>query len=153
MSVDGERSGSEPISVEQFETLLPMIADYQRFYEVEDIDEERNRAFFRRFIAPSDGRHPDRRLGRGAAARLRLPLLAPELALRAAETVLMNDLYVDEAARQGRRPGADRGQRRDRPRPRRPHLEWSTAPDNRTAQRLYDSTGAEKRWVEYELPV
>ena len=32
------------------------------------------------------------------------------------------------------------------------HLEWSTAPDNHAAQRLYDSTGAERsEWVEYEL--
>ena len=44
----------EPITAAQFETLLPMIADYQRFYEVEEIDEERNRAFFARFIDPSD---------------------------------------------------------------------------------------------------
>jgi hypothetical protein len=40
-------------------------------------------------------------------------------------------------------------------RSRRAHaLEWSTAPDNRTAQRLYDSTGAGRsEWIEYELPV
>ena len=32
------------------------------------------------------------------------------------------------------------------------HLEWATAPDNETAQRLYDSTGAERsNWIEYEL--
>ena len=32
------------------------------------------------------------------------------------------------------------------------HVEWSTAPDNHTAQRLYDSTGAERsEWIEYEL--
>ncbi len=43
-----------PVSAEQFEELLPMIAAYQRFYEVEDISEERNRAFFRRFLAPSE---------------------------------------------------------------------------------------------------
>ena len=31
-----------------------MIAAYQRFYEVEEIDEERNHAFFSRFLAPSE---------------------------------------------------------------------------------------------------
>jgi GNAT superfamily N-acetyltransferase len=32
------------------------------------------------------------------------------------------------------------------------HLEWATAPGNKTAQRLYDSTGAERsEWIEYEL--
>ena len=31
-------------------------------------------------------------------------------------------------------------------------LEWATAPDNLTAQRLYDGTGAKRsEWVEYEL--
>ena len=30
----------EPVAEEQFEALLPMIAAYQRFYEVEEIDEE-----------------------------------------------------------------------------------------------------------------
>ena len=131
-----------------------MIADYQRFYEVEEIDEERNRAFFSRFIAPSDDGmligawEGDRLLGY-ACLYWHLSSLA------AAETVLMNDLYVDEDAR-GKGVGRalieaaaeiarDRGAH---------SLEWSTAPDNQTAQRLYDSTGAERStWVEYELPV
>ena len=35
-----------------------------------------------------------------------------------------------------------------------PFVEWSTAPDNETAQRLYDSTGAERtEWYSYELRV
>ena len=72
----------EPIAAEQFEALLPMIAAYQRFYEVEEIDEERNRAFFRRFLAPSEDGHAARRLGRRRAGRLRLPLLALHLARR-----------------------------------------------------------------------
>ena len=43
-----------PVAAAEFEALLPLIAAYQRFYEVEEIDEERNRAFFRRFLAPSE---------------------------------------------------------------------------------------------------
>ncbi len=144
----------EPISVAQFETLLPMIADYLRFYEVEDIDEERNRAFFSRFIDPSDDGtliaawEGDRLLGYAC-------LYWHLSSLSAAETVLMNDLYVDEDAR-GKGVGrslieaaAEIARRRGAH-----SLEWSTAPDNRTAQRLYDSTGAERsEWVEYELPI
>ena len=31
-------------------------------------------------------------------------------------------------------------------------LEWATAPDNKTAQHLYDATGAQRStWIEYEL--
>ena len=34
------------------------------------------------------------------------------------------------------------------------HLAWATAPDNHTAQRLYDSTTAHKStWIEYEIEV
>jgi ribosomal protein S18 acetylase RimI-like enzyme len=65
----------------------------------------------------------------------------------------MNDLYVDAAAR-GQGVGralieASAEVARERGAL---HLEWSTAPDNATAQRLYDSTGAIKStWLDYEL--
>ena len=70
-----------------------------------------------------------------------------------AETVLMNDLYVEPATR-GEGVGralieASAAVARERGAPR---LEWATRPDNETAQRLYDSTGAERStWIEYEL--
>lgn len=143
-----------PITVEQYEELLPLIAAYQRFYEVEEIDEERNRAFFRRFLAPSeDG------LLLGARSEGRLIgyacLYWHFSSTQAVETVLMNDLYVDESVRGegvGRKlieataeVARERGV---------PSIEWSTAPDNHTAQRLYDSTGAERsEWFSYELRV
>jgi len=142
----------EPVSAGQLETLLPMIADYQRFYRVEEIDEERNRAFFARFIAPSDdgmllGAWRDVELLGYACLYWHFTSLVP------AETVLMNDLYVDERAR-GRGVGralieASAAIARERGAHR---LEWSTEPGNRTAQRLYDSTDAARsEWVEYEL--
>jgi GNAT superfamily N-acetyltransferase len=144
----------EPVDQDQFETLLPMIADYQRFYGVREVDDARNREFFRRFIAPSDdgmliaawsGPDPV-----GYAC-----LYWHFTSVGATETVLMNDLYVAEAVR-GAGAGralidacADvarqRGVRR---------LEWATRPDNDTARRLYDSTGATaSTWVSYELDV
>ncbi len=142
----------EPIAKAQLEQLLPLIAAYQRFYEVEDINEERNRAFFARFIAPSAdglllGAWRDEQLLGYACLYWHFTSLVP------AETVLMNDLFVTETARsQGvgralieasaavaRQRGAH-------------HLEWATAPDNKTAQRLYDATGATpSTWIEYEL--
>ncbi len=70
------------VTATEFEALLPLIAAYQRFYEVEEIDGERNRAFFRRFLAPSeDGMLLGARAG-WRAGRLRLPLLALLLAQR-----------------------------------------------------------------------
>jgi GNAT superfamily N-acetyltransferase len=72
---------------------------------------------------------------------------------QAAETVLMNDLFVSESARGsgiGRaliEASADVARERGAA-----HLEWATAPSNVTAQRLYDSTGATRsEWIEYEL--
>jgi GNAT superfamily N-acetyltransferase len=143
-----------PIATEDFEELLPLIAAYQRFYEVEEIDEERNRAFFRRFLAPSEdglllGAHLNGHLVGYACLYWHFS------SLEATECVLMNDLYVEEAARGdgvGRalieataEVARERGV---------PFVEWSTAPDNRTAQRLYDLTGAERsEWLTYELRV
>jgi GNAT superfamily N-acetyltransferase len=141
-----------PVEAAEFECLLPLIAAYQRFYRVEEIDEERNRAFFRRFLAPSEdgmllgARAGDELLGYAC-------LYWHFSSLSASESVLMNDLFVTEAAR-GRGVGralieASAEVARGRGAA---NLEWSTAPDNLTAQRLYDSTGAERsEWVEYEL--
>lgn len=141
-----------PVGAAEFERLLPLIAAYQRFYEVDDVDEERNRAFFRRFLAPSEdgmllgARDGDEILGYAC-------LYWHFSSLAATETVLMNDLFVAKEAR-GRGIGralieASANVSRERGAA---HLEWATAPDNVTAQRLYDSTGARRfEWVEYEL--
>jgi GNAT superfamily N-acetyltransferase len=144
----------EPIAEDQFEALLPMIAAYQGFYEAKEIDTERNRVFFRRFIAPSD---EGMLIGawRGDELVGYACLFWHYSSTRARDTVLMNDLYVDQGSR-GRGVGRaliDAGAEVARERGS-PHLEWTTRPDNRTAQRLYDSTGAEKStWIEYELGV
>ena len=143
-----------PVAVEEFERLLPLIAAYQRFYEVEDVDDERNRNFFRRFLAPSEdglllGARRDGRFVGYACLYWHFS------SLEACECVLMNDLYVEESERGG---GVGRalieasaGVAREREVP---FVEWSTAPDNETAQRLYDSTGAERsEWFSYELRV
>jgi GNAT superfamily N-acetyltransferase len=141
-----------PVAAESFEELLPLIAAYQRFYEVDEVDEERNRSFFRRFLAPSeDGQLLGAREGGhflGYAC-----LYWHFSSTQAAETVLMNDLYVAEGAR-GRGVGralieatAAVGRERGVA-----SVEWATAPDNGTARRLYETTGAERsEWISYEL--
>ena len=144
----------EPVDEDQFEALLPVNADYQRFYESQEIDEARNREFFRRFIAPSDD-------GMLIAAWDGTELVGYAClywhftSVGATETVLMNDLFVRETARGGgvgralidasANVARERGVSR---------LEWATRPDNETARRLYDATGAEaSTWVTYELEV
>ena len=92
------RSRSPRSTPSEFEELLPLIAAYQRFYAVEEIDEERNRAFFRRFLAPSED-------GMLLGARARTSCLGYAClywhfsSLAAAESVLMNDLFVPAEAR------------------------------------------------------
>jgi len=142
----------EPISAEQLDPLLPLIATYQRFYAAAAVDEKRNRAFFSRFLAPSEegmllGAWHERELVGYACLYWHFTSLVP------AETVLMNDLFVVEQAR-GRGVGralieASAAVARERGAH---HLEWQTAPDNAPARRLYDATGAERsEWLVYEL--
>ncbi len=144
----------EPIAKEQMDALLPLIGAYQRFYEAEEIDDERNRAFFSRFIAPSDagmllGAWSGRELLGYACLYWTFTSLVP------AEIVLMNDLFVDPGAR-GDGVGralieASAAVARERGAH---HLQWVTAPDNETARRLYDKTGAiAETSIEYDLPL
>ena len=141
-----------PVAASEMDELLPLIAAYQRFYEAETIDDERNRAFFSRFLAPSEvgmlvGAREDGRLVGYACLYWHFSSLLP------AETVLLNDLFVVEDDR-GRGVGralieasADIARERGAA-----CLQWATAPDNHTAQRLYDSLPTERsEWLEYEL--
>ena len=141
-----------PIDISELEEFLPLVASYQRFYGAEP-DLERNRHFFSRFLHPSDvglllGAWVDERLAGFAT------LYWFFSSTKAAETVLMNDLYVRHDVRGGGIGRAlisgalDEARRRGAA-----HLEWFTAPDNLKAQRLYDSvSGAERStWYAYEI--
>ncbi|HEX4731044.1 MAG TPA: GNAT family N-acetyltransferase [Solirubrobacterales bacterium] len=140
---------------EEFEILLPLIAAYQGFYEVDEIDNDRNRLFFRRFIAPSEDGLIVAARDEGGAILGYACLYWHFSSLAAVETVLMNDLFVAPEAR-GHGVGralieASAAVARERGAA---WLEWATAPDNYTAQRLYDSMTSEKStWLEYELDV
>ena len=141
----------EPLSKADYERVLPLIAGYQRFY-LSEPDEDRNRVFFRRFLAPSDD---GLLLGawRGDELVGFATLYWTFSSTHATEAALMNDLFVAEGHR-GEGIGLaliqacaaasrDRGMH---------HLEWFTALDNATAQRLYERTGAERSgWYNYEL--
>jgi GNAT superfamily N-acetyltransferase len=142
------------VTAEEFPQFEPLFVGYQEFYEVEDIDRDRNRAFFSRFVGGTadgwllgafDGDEP---IGFGCFYRHKSSLSATDI-------VLMNDLYVTEDAR-GKGAGRAlieagielaRGWGAS-------HLSWSTAPDNHRAQALYDSFEVEKgTWLEYEIKV
>lgn len=140
-----------PATAGELDDLLELVAAYQRFYGAEP-DAGRNRAFFARFVAPSD------------AGLLLGAFSGPEVlghaclywtfsSVSAVEVVLLNDLFVRPEHR-GEGVGealiaATAAVARDRGAAR---VRWYTAPDNARAQRLYDRTGARRsEWVEYEL--
>ena len=141
-----------PLTEDDYAAVLPLVAYYQRSYGVEEPDPARNDRFFRRFLEPSaDG------LLLGAFAGEELVgyacLYWTFSSVSARDVVLMNDLYVAPGQRGGgvglalieaaRDVARDRGVA---------VLEWSTAPDNRRAQRLYEQMGAERSELfEYEV--
>ena len=137
-----------------YDDVLPLITDYQRFYGVAAPDDARNRTFFTRFL--EDGGAGcilgARRHGRlvGYAC-----LYYTMSSVEAEDIVVMNDLYVVPDARGGgvgrRLIEATTEVARSRGVGR---LRWSTALDNRRAQRLYERMGAERTsWFEYQVMI
>lgn len=141
-------------TADQLDGLLPLIAGYQRFYGVEHPDDERNRAFFGRFVAPSE---EGLMLGAwdasaGAAVGFACVYWTPE-SVAAEDVALLHDLYVEDSRR---RAGTGRAlidasieaaRRRGAA-----SLSWRTALDNRRAQRLYERYPATRTsWFQYEI--
>src|SRR5689334_17669601 len=123
------------VAADEFPSFVPLFGLYQEFYEVEDIDPGRNRAFFSRFLVGPDGEGTadgwllgafdgDTPVGFGCFYRHKSSLTATDL-------VLMNDLYVTEATRgkgTGRaliEAGVELARAWGAS-----HLSWATAPDN-----------------------
>lgn len=141
-----------PVGVTDLPVLLPMMRAYCDFYEVDPRD-DRLIALSRALIdSPGEG----------------VQLLARDIesaplgfatvywtwqTLDAGRVGVMNDLFVVPEAR-GRGVGRKliehcRGLCRKRGAGK---LVWETAPDNETAQRLYESTGATpSTWLAYEI--
>jgi GNAT superfamily N-acetyltransferase len=143
-----------PVTADELPAVLPLIALYQVFYEVEP-DEERNRAYFARFLEPSDhGLLLAAWVGREPVGFTCLYFTGSSTLAR--DVVLLSDLLV-VAGHRGRGVGAalidaalDVARIRGAA-----HVEWLTAIDNRRAQRLYERVpGAERSaWFGYEVPV
>jgi ribosomal protein S18 acetylase RimI-like enzyme len=140
-----------PATEQDIDEVLPLFGGYQRFYTGAAQDDDRNRAFLRRFLG-DDGRLLVARDDNGAAVGF-ANLYWTFSSTTAEEHVLLNDLFVSQEARGGgvglhlieaaRAVARERGSRT---------LSWQTALDNRAAQRLYERTGAERSaWFEYEL--
>lgn len=142
--------------------LMPMLRAYCDFYRVNPSD-DRLRTLVAALIAdPSEGLQLIARDTDGAASAATsnrgTPLGFATIywtwqTLQAARVGVLNDLFVVPASRGSgtgraliercRQLCRERGAEK---------LVWETAPDNATAQRLYDGIGAEKStWLTYEL--
>lgn len=89
-----------PVEEGDYAALLPLIADYQRFYGVATPDDEKNQTFFARFLGTSaagailGARSGDRFVGYAC-------LYFSPSSVEAEDIVIMNDLYVVPDARGG----------------------------------------------------
>ena len=147
-----ERLAIRPVAPEELERVLPLFADYQRFYGVKAPDIQAIGEFLRGFVAPSDRGELIAAWNEGRAVGF-ANLYWTFSSVAAAPIVLLNDLYVVEGQRGagiGRRliefslrRTAERGASR---------LEWRTELDNRVAQHLYERFDAVRTvWFSYAL--
>ena len=140
------------VGVTDLPVLMPLMRAYCDFYEVDPRD-DRLVALSRALIDdPGEGVQLLARDADGQAVGFATVYWTWQT-LSAARVGVMNDLYTVPEARGtgvGRRLIEHcRGLCRKRGAQ---QLVWETAPDNHTAQRLYDSTGAESStWLTYEI--
>jgi GNAT superfamily N-acetyltransferase len=144
----------EIVSDENFDEVLPLIRAYQDFYRVSNIDEQKNRNHFGRFL---------RDHSRGVLLLLRFEQTPIGFATiyytfssaRAEEVGVLNDLYVAPEYR-GKGFGRQLIARASEEVKARglTRIQWLTTRDNNTAQTLYDSTAASKsEWFFYAMDV
>jgi len=149
---EDERPVIRPVASDELERVLPLFADYQRFYVVKTPDIPAIREFLRGFIAPSDRGELIAAWDDGRVVGF-ANLYWTFSSVAAGPIVLLNDLFVVEAQRGagiGRRliefslrRAEERGASR---------LEWRTELDNRVAQRLYEKFDAVRTvWFTYAL--
>jgi GNAT superfamily N-acetyltransferase len=144
----------EAVNENNLSELLPLMRQYQQFYEIVDICDERNRNFFTQFgLANPFGcqflyRQDREVLGFATVYFTYTSTIAAKVAV-------MNDLFTLENARgkgvgrklieHCRQYAKDRGAAR---------LQWVTGEDNTAAHSLYDNLDtASRNWKFYTYPV
>jgi GNAT superfamily N-acetyltransferase len=132
--------------------LMPLLRAYCDFYRVDPSDERLTALASALIDSPADGLQLIARDGDGTPLGF-ATIYWTWQTLHAGRVGVLNDLYVVPASRgtgtgralieRCRELCRERGAEK---------LVWETAPDNATAQRLYDGIGAEKStWITYEL--
>jgi len=129
----------EVVSKDNLEEIIPLIRGYMEFYKIADISDSRNREFFSQFGESSSAGCQFLLRDSGKAVGFATVYFSFTSSITAKVAVL-NDLYtLKESRGKGvgrnliehcRQFAAEKGCAR---------LQWVTAPDNESAQRLYDS--------------
>jgi len=140
----------EKITSKNFGEVLLLIREYQEFYTMKNIDDEKNRNYFSQFIGDNENGVLHVLIYEGKA--IGFSTIYKGFSSTRAETVaILNDLYVqtqyrgkgfgkkliEHAAKKAKSLGYAQ-------------LQWLTAENNKTAQLLYDDMGALKSsWFLY----
>lgn len=140
----------EKVTSQNIEEVLPLIKEYQIYYGVEEVDEKKNQEFFSQFI----GSHENGILHLYRVAHNAIgftSIYKGFSSTRLKAVAILNDLYikpslrgngygkelVNNALNTAKLMGFSR-------------LQWLTAEDNETAQKLYNALGANKsNWLFY----
>ena len=134
----------EAVSNDNIQDVLPLIREYQEFYKVADISDDRNLEFFSQFNENSPFGCQFLFRENGVAIGFATVYFSFASSITSKVAVL-NDLYTNPTARgkgvgrmlieHARQHALINGASR---------LQWVTAPDNKTAQSLYDSMDTNK---------
>src|SRR5437899_7905906 len=103
-----ERPAIRPVAPDELERVLPLFADYQRFYGVKTPDIPANRQFLRGFIAPSDRGELIAAWDDGRVGGVREPLLDVQQRRRRAHRPAERPVRGRKPAGSGDRTAADR---------------------------------------------
>jgi ribosomal protein S18 acetylase RimI-like enzyme len=140
------------VTKKNLDQLLPLIVEYQKFYNVSSINTEKIRRYFSRFVVENDRGVLHVAIDKEKAVGFSTIYFCYSSTL-AEPVAVLNDLYVLPESRglgigrnlleNAQRVAQEKGYSR---------LQWLTAQDNEVAQQLYDSTDARKSsWVFYTL--
>ena len=143
----------EAVDENNIQQVLPLIRQYQEFYQVKDINDEANQIFFSQFGTESASGCQFAILHEGAVAGFATVYFSFASSI-IQKVAILNDLYtLPELRGNGLARQLIEHCRQYAKQHNAARLQWVTAPDNDSAQNLYDKLDANKsNWLFYSYP-